>query len=97
MKSDFGRDITNHFCATCGTVLFRTGGAPNVAGLIGLRAGVLDDQSIINDSAPMMEVYVERRPKWRKEIEGAIQMNSKYEILGGMEKAQEMMKAGSNE
>lgn len=95
MKSDFGRDITNHFCSTCGTVLFRTGGAPAVKGLIGLRAGVLDDQSIVDASAPMMEVFVERRQKWRKEIDGAIQMNGKYEIVGGTEKANAEMKAAS--
>ncbi|WPG98800.1 Hypothetical protein R9X50_00159600 [Acrodontium crateriforme] len=97
MKSDFGRDITNHFCATCGTVMFRTGGSPSVKGLVGLRAGVLDDQNTVNNSAPMMEVYVERRPKWRAEIEGAIQMNSNYEIIGGMKKEQDMLKSTSNE
>ncbi|KAH8808682.1 Mss4-like protein [Xylogone sp. PMI_703] len=79
-KSDHGNDITNHFCGTCGTTLFRTGGSPVNANNIGLRAGVLDDQSIL-DTPPAIEVYVERRPPWIKQVEGAVQLNGKYEVL----------------
>lgn len=79
--SDFDREITNHFCATCGTVLFRTGGSPNVRDCIGLRAGVLDDQNIVNETVPKIEVFPERRPKWRTKIEGAIQLKGQVEIL----------------
>lgn len=49
-------------------------------GLIGLRAGVLDDQTIL-DVAPQMEVYVERRQKWVPQIEGAVQLSGKYEVV----------------
>ncbi|KAK3704852.1 hypothetical protein LTR37_013543 [Vermiconidia calcicola] len=86
MVSDFGREIRSHFCATCGTTLYRTGGTPNVKGMIGIRAGVLDDQSILDES-PKIEVFVERRPKWMGKIEGAVQLNAKYEIVdeGGRE------------
>ncbi|GIZ43774.1 hypothetical protein CKM354_000698900 [Cercospora kikuchii] len=80
-RSDFDREITNHFCATCGTVLFRSGGNPNVQDCIGLRAGVLDDQNIINETVPKIEVFPERRPKWRNKIEGAIQLKGQVEIL----------------
>ena len=48
--------------------------------MIGIRAGVLDDQSIL-DEAPKIECFVERRPKWMEKIEGATQLNGKYEIL----------------
>jgi hypothetical protein len=51
-----------------------------MAEFIGLRAGVLDDQSIL-DKAPMMEVYVERRMKWLKPVEGAIQLDAQYQVI----------------
>lgn len=54
-----------------------------MADLVGVRAGVLDDQSLL-DTAPQMEVYVDRRPKYMQPIEGAVQLNSKYQILGGL-------------
>jgi hypothetical protein len=47
---------------------------------IGLRAGVLDNQTIL-DKAPMMEVYVERRMKWLKPIEGALQLDAQYAVM----------------
>lgn len=47
---------------------------------IGIRAGVLDDQSIL-DNPPALEVYVERRPPWIKQVEGAVQLNHKYEVV----------------
>ena len=51
--------------------------------MIGVRAGVLDDHSPLNNEAPKIEVYVERRPKWLKQVDGAIQLNGKYEMVGG--------------
>ncbi|KAI6085673.1 Mss4-like protein [Hypoxylon rubiginosum] len=78
--SDHGNEISNHFCGTCGTTLFRTGGNEHVLDKVGLRAGVLDDQSLL-DTPPGIEVYVEKRPPWIKQIEGAMQMSGKYEVL----------------
>jgi len=51
-----------------------------MADFIGLRAGVLDDQSIL-DKAPMMEVYVERRMKWLKPVDGAMQLDAQYQVV----------------
>ena len=51
-----------------------------MAGMVGIRAGVLDDPSILED-APKIECYVERRPKWMPKIGGARQLNGKYEIV----------------
>ena len=79
--SDHGHDIQTHFCPTCGTAMYRTGGAASVQELIGLRVGVLDDQTVLNEQAPEVEVYVERRPTWISRISGATQLSSKYEIL----------------
>lgn len=78
--SDFGNEIANHFCGTCRTVLYRTGGAVANKDNIGLQAGVLYDQSIL-DKAPAREMYVDKRPPWAKPVEGAMQPNSKYEIV----------------
>lgn len=79
--SDHGNSISTHFCANCGTAIFRTGGAPQVKDLIGLRAGILDDQTLLNEQLPKIEVYVEQRPKWINQIPTATQLNGKYEIL----------------
>ncbi|OTA85285.1 hypothetical protein M434DRAFT_36167 [Hypoxylon sp. CO27-5] len=78
--SDHGHKITNHFCATCGTAMYRSGGAKINHDIIDVRAGVLDDQNILDDP-PAIEVYVERRPPWVKKVEGAIQLNGKYEVV----------------
>ena len=87
------KDINSHFCRTCGTTLYRTGGFPGVVEMVGIRAGVLDDQSIL-DEPPMMEVYVERRPKWMKEIDGATQLSGTYEVLeAGTVKAEQVEEA----
>ncbi|KAK6955886.1 hypothetical protein Daesc_003532 [Daldinia eschscholtzii] len=78
--SDHGNEITNHFCATCGVLMFKTSGAAVNRERIGLRAGVLDDQNLL-DTPPSVEIYVERRPQWLKQVEGAMQLNSKFEVV----------------
>jgi hypothetical protein len=49
--------------------------------MVGLRTGVLDDQTPINTIPPRIEVYVERRPKWVAPVPGATKLNSKYELI----------------
>ena len=51
-------------------------------GLVGIRAGVLVDDPLL-DEAPKIEVYVEKRPKWQAKIEGAVQLNGRYEVVEG--------------
>jgi hypothetical protein len=51
-----------------------------MADFIGLRAGVLDDQTIL-DKAPMMEVYVKKRIKWLKLVDGEIQLDAQYQVV----------------
>ena len=51
--------------------------------MVGVRAGVLDDQTPLNEKPPNIEVYVERRPKWLHQVEGAIQLNGNYERVEG--------------
>ncbi|KAI1506407.1 Mss4-like protein [Biscogniauxia marginata] len=79
-RSEHGNEISNHFCPTCGTTLYRTGGAAVNKDNVGIRAGVLDDQSFV-DTPPSLEVYVERRPPWIKQVEGAVQLNGRYERI----------------
>ncbi|KAK3113294.1 hypothetical protein LTR53_009544 [Teratosphaeriaceae sp. CCFEE 6253] len=79
--SDHGHEIRTHFCPHRGTAMYRTGGAMQVQGLIGLRAGVLDDQSLLNERPPKIEVYVDRRPKWIGRVPEATQLSSEHEIL----------------
>ncbi|KAI1317825.1 Mss4-like protein [Xylariaceae sp. FL0255] len=76
------KEISSHFCGTCGTVLFRTGGVPINKDNIGLRAGVLDDQSLLH-KAPDIEVFAEKRPPWMAKIDGAVQLDANYEPIQG--------------
>jgi hypothetical protein len=55
-----------------------------MAEFIGLRAGVLDDQTIL-DKAPMMEVYVERRMKWLRPVDGAMQMDAHIRLCSDVQ------------
>ncbi|KAF2105010.1 hypothetical protein NA57DRAFT_71205 [Rhizodiscina lignyota] len=87
MQSDHDREITTFFCGNCGTSLYRSGGAPQMNGMVGIRAVVLDDPdgTVISseEGRPMLEVYVERRPVWMPKVEGVAQLNSKYELIEG--------------
>lgn len=74
------QEISLHFYSTCGTSLYRTGGSNNVQDTVGVRAGVLVDDPLL-DEPPKIEVYVEKRPKWRPTISGAMQLSGKNEIL----------------
>jgi len=49
--------------------------------MIGLRAGCVDDPRVADEMEPIMELYVERKPKWLAAIEGADQRNWKYELI----------------
>lgn len=81
------QDITSHFCPNCGTTLYRTGGSPQVAGLVGLRSGCLDDQTAIRENAPTVEVYVDKRAAWKAPLQDAAWLDSKYEVLKGPKQA----------
>lgn len=51
--------------------------------MVGIRAGVLDDQTLLNENPPQIEVFVERRPKWIQKIEGAVQLKGQTEVVDG--------------
>lgn len=52
-KSDSGSDMEKHFCPDCGSQLF--GKNSNRAGMVSLRAGVLDQTDLIK---PTVNVYL---------------------------------------
>lgn len=78
-KTDHGTELHTDFCGDCGTTIFTSGGNERVKGLFNIRANILDQVEELK--APLMEIYVERRLPWLSKLDGAMQMNSKYEIL----------------
>ena len=60
--ADSGKTITSHFCPDCGTTLFRDGETFKEAKVI--KAGVLDDVNVVNNTKPMAELYAPERIKW---------------------------------
>lgn len=58
VTTDTGSVITRHFCPNCGSRLF---GFSNVADLISVTAGTLDDSSWFKPNA---NVYNKRKPVW---------------------------------
>jgi len=51
--------------------------------IVNVKSGVLDDlEWVDNHGKPALEVYVDRRMKWLPKLEGTLQLNSKYEIIG---------------
>ncbi|KAF2094233.1 hypothetical protein NA57DRAFT_80647 [Rhizodiscina lignyota] len=81
--ADSGRDIHTYFCDNCGTQLWRTNNMPEMKGLVMLRAPVIDQVEEIDGEKgkPTVEIYAERRPAWKAPVEGAAQMNSRWEPI----------------
>ncbi|KAJ4337139.1 hypothetical protein N0V95_008413 [Ascochyta clinopodiicola] len=64
-----GKLMTNHFCGTCGTLMYRVGEAYPGHSL--LRLGTVDDFNLAETKLkPTMEVFVKDRVSWVKGVEG---------------------------
>ena len=65
--------MTNAFCKTCGTFMYRAGSiAP---GTRFMRGGIIDDHKLHGTMLkPQAELFVEHRSAWLKPVEGAKQM-----------------------
>lgn len=64
-----GASMTNHFCATCGTLMMRTGSG--FEGMAILRGGTVDDFTLVEGVLkPRLEEFVEYRIGWMGEIGG---------------------------
>ena len=57
--SDDGSRLTKFFCPQCGSTLFMR--PEKLNGLAVIRAGTLDDRSVIE---PQLQMYVSRAPAW---------------------------------
>ena len=64
--------LLGHFCPDCGTTLFRHGEAfGGINGMRVIKAGILDDVNIINDTKPGAELFTPGRVKWVAALDGA--------------------------
>ncbi|WPH01213.1 putative glutathione-dependent formaldehyde-activating enzyme [Acrodontium crateriforme] len=72
--ADSGNEIVSHFCADCGTTLFRDGASfgPNKV----IKVGVLDDHNALKDAQPALELFVPERTPWVSSVSGATQLET---------------------
>ncbi|KAF1911486.1 Mss4-like protein [Ampelomyces quisqualis] len=70
-KADGGNDITSNFCGDCGSTMWREGAT--FAGKRIIKAGTLDDTSILDNFKADAELYANTRPKWVGAQSGAAQ------------------------
>ncbi|TVY84849.1 hypothetical protein LSUE1_G001125 [Lachnellula suecica] len=69
-----GKDntMTNYFCSTCGSLMYRVGAA--FPGMSILRLGSVDDFTLMETKLkPTMEQFTKDRVSWKKPTEGAKQ------------------------
>jgi len=67
-----GKMMTNYFCSTCGTLMYRVGEA--FPGRSILRIGTVDDFHLHETKLkPMREIYTKDRVSWLSRVEGAQQ------------------------
>jgi hypothetical protein len=68
-----GKLMTNYFCKTCGTLMYRVGEA--FPGMSILRIGTVDDFNLQETKLrPQRELFVEDRVAWLSGADGATQM-----------------------
>lgn len=65
-----GKKMTNYFCGTCGTLMYRVGEA--FPGMSILRIGTVDDFSLHETKLkPQIEQYIKDRVAWFTGVDGA--------------------------
>ncbi|KAI0178666.1 Mss4-like protein [Hypoxylon sp. FL1284] len=69
--ADSGKDITSSFCGDCGTTLFRE--SETFGNNKAVKAGIMDDQAVVDDAKPAFELFAHRRVGWVPEMPGAEQ------------------------
>jgi len=77
--------MTNYFCKTCGTLMYRRGA--RFPEMTILRTGTVDDVGLAEGKLrPQVEQFVERRAGWSVPIEGAAQVvgNHRPEDIEGI-------------
>lgn len=67
--------MTNHFCDTCGTLLYRV--SSGFPGMSILRIGTIDDFHLQETKLrPQVEQYTKDRVAWLSPVEGARQVEA---------------------
>ncbi|EED22153.1 conserved hypothetical protein [Talaromyces stipitatus ATCC 10500] len=70
-----GKKMTNYFCSTCGTLMYRVGEA--FPGKSILRIGTVDDFNLHETKLrPQREIFVKDRVSWATSIEGVQQIQA---------------------
>jgi hypothetical protein len=68
-----GSTMTNYFCKTCGTLMYRVGSV--FPGMSILRIGTVDDFTLMETKLkPTMEQFTDTRVSWLKGVEGITQV-----------------------
>jgi len=79
-------EMTNFFCDTCGTLMYRRN-PEDFPGLLIPRIGTLDDLSLMETTfKPRVEQYEKDRASWLKPVEGAEVRTQKMNMDWGMGK-----------
>ncbi|CAD0088166.1 unnamed protein product, partial [Aureobasidium vineae] len=75
-----GESMTNYFCITCGTLMYRRGA--RFPGLTILRTGTVNGISLAETKLrPQVEQFIERRVAWSVPIEGTAQVVAMHRPL----------------
>ncbi|UQC79122.1 uncharacterized protein CLUP02_04601 [Colletotrichum lupini] len=69
-----GNDMANHFCGTCGTLMYRV--SSGLPGMSILRLGTVDDFRLVETKLrPQVEQFIDTRASWLKPVEGVMQLD----------------------
>ncbi|KAJ7132306.1 Mss4-like protein [Mycena epipterygia] len=74
-----GNTMANHFCSTCGTLMYRVG--DSWPGMSILRVGTVDDFHVQETKLkPRVEQFIEERVSWLPGLEGVPQVEGMAKI-----------------
>jgi len=72
-----GKHMTNYFCSTCGTLMYRVGNA--YPGTSFLRIGTVDDFSLMETKLkPQIEQFLKYRTSWVNGLEGVVKFDGMF-------------------
>jgi len=70
-SANSGNTISNHACAECGSLLYRT--STGYPGVMVIKSGCIDGKDATADFVPQVEIFTRSRAPWVQPIEGAKQ------------------------
>lgn len=77
-----GNTMTNYFCSTCGTLMYRR--STGYPGQYITRIGTIDDLNLHETLIkPTVEQYTANRVAWCSGVEGAVQVEDTARLRGG--------------